>query len=164
MTANQPIFATVISTIEHLTKDVMDFQTAKLAFSVLTRMVFTWGGPDLQLQRAAIGDGDQCYGNPQPKLPGFDRFMMIKFSPTCWAMPSNPAFDPKDAQGKQVLSEAAALQKAIYNKTGQEYLSWLRNTELSGMGMDGGTIEEYLRTLCTSDTKEFQRFFKVGTL
>ena len=127
-------------------------------------MVFTWGGPDLQLQPAAIGDGDPCYGSPQPKLPGFDRFMMIKFSPTCWAIPSNPAFDPKDAQGKQVLGEAAALQKAIYNKTGQEYLSWLRDAELSGMGMDGGTIEEYLRALCTSDTKEFQRFFKVGTL
>ena len=127
-------------------------------------MVFTWGGPDLQLQPAAIGTGISSYGNPQPKLPGFDRFMMIEFSPTCWAIPSNPNFDPKDAQGKQVLGEAAALQKAIYNKTGQEYLNWLRDVELSGMGMDGGTIEEYLRALCTSDTKEFQRFFKVRTL
>ena len=127
-------------------------------------MVFTWGGPDLQLQSAPIGEGDPSHGSPQPKLPGFDRFMMITFSPTCWAIPSNPHFDPKDAQGKQVLGEAAALQKAIYNKTGQEYLSWLREAELSRVGMDSGTIEEYLRTLCTSDTKEFQRFFKVGTL
>lgn len=127
-------------------------------------MVFTWGGPDLKVQSAAIGDGNPSYGSPQPKLPGFDRFMMITFSPTCWAIPSNPHFDPKDAQGRQVLGEAAALQKAIYTKTGQEYLSWLRDAELSRMGMDRGTIEEYLRALCTLDTKEFQRFFKVGTL
>lgn len=127
-------------------------------------MVFTWGGPDLQLHPAVIGDGNPSYGSPQPKLPGFDRFMMITFSPTCWAMPSNPDFDPKDAQGKQVLGEAAALQKAIYTKTGQEYLNWLREAELSRMGMDSGTIEEYLRALCTSDIKEFQRFFKVRTL
>lgn len=127
-------------------------------------MVFTWGGPDLQLQFPAIEDGNASYRSPQPKLPGFDRFMMTTFSPTCWAIPSNPSFDPKDAQGKQVLGEAAGLQKAIYNKTGQQYLTWLRNAELNGMGMDAGTIDEYLRALCTSDTKEFQRFFKVSTL
>ena len=127
-------------------------------------MVFTWGGLDLQLQPSAVGDGNASYGSPQPKIPGFDRFMMTTFSPTCWAIPSNPNFDPKDAQGKQVLSEAAALQKAIYTKTGQEYLTWLREAELSGMGMDSGTIDEYLHALCTSDTKEFQHFFKVDTL
>ena len=90
--------------------------------------------------------------------------MIVTFSPTCWAIPSNPKFDPKDAQGKQVLGEAAALQKAIYTKTGQEYLNWLKDTELSGMGMDSGTINEYLHALCTSDTKEFQQFFKVCML
>ena len=127
-------------------------------------MVFTWGGPDLQLQSPPIEGGNCSYGIPQPSLPGFDRYMMITFSPTCWAIPSNPNFDPKDAQGKQVLGEAAALQKAIYAKTGQEYLTWLREAELSRMGMDTCTIEEYLRALCTSDTKEFQQFFKVRTL
>ena len=127
-------------------------------------MVFTWGGPDLRLQPPAIENRNPSYESPQPKLPGFDRFMMMTFSPTCWAIPSNPNFDPKDAQGKQVLGEAAALQKAIYTKTGQEYLTWLRDIELRRMGMDNGTIEEYLRALCTSETKEFQQFFKVGRL
>ena len=127
-------------------------------------MVFTWGGPDLRLQSPAIQNRNLPYESPQPNLPGFDRFMMMKFSPTCWAIPSNPNFDPKDAQGKQVLGEAAALQKAIYTKTGQGYLTWLRDVELSRMGMDNGTIEEYLRALCTSNTKEFQQFFKVFML
>ena len=87
---------------------------------------------------------------------------MTTFSPLCWAIPSNPNFDPKDAQGKQVLGEAAALQKAILTKTGQEYLNYLRDVELSGMGMDSGTISEYLSTLYSADIKVFQQFFKVG--
>ena len=127
-------------------------------------MAFTWGGPDFQSPASTIGDGTASYRSTRPKLPGFDRFMIVTFSPTCWAIPSNPKFDPKDAQGKQVLGEAAALQKAIYTKTGQEYLTWLKDTELSGMGMDSGTINEYLHALCTSDTKEFQQFFKVCAL
>lgn len=88
--------------------------------------------------------------------------MMTTFSPLCWAIPSNSNFDPKDAQGKQVLGEAAVLQKAILAKIGQEYLTWLRDIGLSGMGMDSGTIDEYLRALCNNDTKGFQRFFQVS--
>ncbi|KAL8733849.1 MAG: hypothetical protein Q9166_001837 [cf. Caloplaca sp. 2 TL-2023] len=145
--ANQAGFANVISTVEHLAKDASDFPTAKLAFTVLIRMVMIWGGPDIQT------------GSPQPSLPGFDRFMMERFSPLCWALPSQSNFDPKDAQGKQAMGEAAGLQKAIYTKAGDEYLSFLRNTELSSMGMDAGTVDEYLRALSTSDAKTFKQYF-----
>jgi len=145
-----------------LAKDINDFQTAKLAFSVLTRMVHTWGGPDIESPSSTTTNGQITSASPQPRLPGFDRFMMTTFSPLCWAIPSNSNFDPKDAQGKQVLGEAAVLQKAILAKIGQEYLTWLRDIGLSGMGMDSGTIDEYLRALCNNDTKGFQRFFQVG--
>lgn len=111
-------------------------------------MVMTWGGPDIQT------------GNPQPTLPGFDRFMMERFSPLCWALPSQPNFDPKDAQGRQAMGEAAGLQKAIHTKTGEEYLSFLRDTELSNMGMDAGTVDEYLRALSDPDAKAFKQYFQ----
>ncbi|KAL8783023.1 MAG: hypothetical protein Q9213_004920 [Squamulea squamosa] len=146
--ANQVGFANVITTIELLAKDASDFPTAKLAFAVLTRMVITWGGPDVQS------------GSPQPSLSGFDRFMMERFSPLCWSLPSQPNFDAKDAQGKQAMAEAAGLQKAIYIKTGEEYLNFLRNTGLSRMGMDAGTVDEYLRALSTSDAKTFKQYFQ----
>ncbi len=119
-------------------------------------MVLTWGGSGIQGSNGGIR-GQSL----EPKLPGFNQFMMTTFSPLCWAVPSNPNFDPKDAQGKQVLGEAAALQKAIYTKTGQEYLTYLKDVELSGMGMDGVTINEYLSALSQPDTKAFQQFFKV---
>lgn len=111
-------------------------------------MVLIWGGPDIQA------------GNPQPSLPGFDRFMMERFSPLCWALPSQPSFDPKDAQGRQAMGEAAGLQKAIYTKTGEEYLSFLKTTELSSMGMDAGTVDEYVRALSTADPKGFKQYFQ----
>ncbi|KAL8972081.1 MAG: hypothetical protein Q9183_000736 [Haloplaca sp. 2 TL-2023] len=147
---NQSGFANVISTIEHLAKDASDFPTAKLAFTVLTRMAMTWGGPDVQANNPS----------PQPSLPGFDHFMMERFSPLCWALPSQPHFDAKDAQGKQAMGEAASLQKAIFTKTGDRYLSHLRNHELSSMGMDSGTVDEYLRVLSSSDVKAFKQYFQ----
>lgn len=158
---NQPAFDGVILTIEHLAKDINDFPTAKLAFAVFTRMVTTWGGANLPAQPPSPGNGDVTVLTSQPTLPGFDQFMMTRFSPLSWAIPSNPNFDSKDAQGRQVLGEAAGLQKAIYAKMGQEYLAWLRDIELRGMGMDSGVIDEYLHALSTFDPKGFRHFFQV---
>lgn len=150
----------MISTIEHFSKDVTDFPTAKLALIVLTRMVTAWGGPDLPGQSSTVSTGDAPVA--QPSLPGFDRFMMERFSPLCWALPSDATFNPKDAQGRQVLGEAAGLQKAIYAKTGQAYVTWLRDVELRGMGMDEATTNEYLNALLTFDPKRFRKFFQVS--
>ncbi len=161
-TVNQPSFDAVLTTNEHLAKDIGDLPTARLAFIVLSRMVMTWGGPDVVSQPLSQGNGVVAEARPQPSLPGFDRFMMTRFSPLSWAIPSNSNFNSKDAQGKQVLGEAAGLQKAIHAKTGQEYLTWLREVELREMGMDSGTIEEYLRALCDLDVKGFRHFFQVG--
>jgi len=151
----------VISTIEHLARDNTDYPTAKFSFTVLTRMVFSWGGPDVIRQTTAVQNGNVAHGTPVPRLEGFDRFMMTRFSPLCWAIPSNANFDAKDAQAKQTLGEAAILQKAIYAKTGQDYLVWLRDVELSGMGMIQATIEGFLTALSSKDTREFQQYFKV---
>ena len=60
-----------------------------------------------------------------------------------------------------MLGEAAGLQRAIVSKNGQEYLTWLRDVELRGMGMDGSTIDEYLQALCTFDPKRFRQYFQV---
>ena len=114
-------------------------------------MTSSWGGPDVPISSLAV----------QPSLPGFDRFMMERFSPLCWALPSNSEFNPKDAQGKQVLGEAASLQKAILSKTGQAYLNWLRDAELRGMGMDESTTNDYLQALCNFDQKRFRQYFQV---
>lgn len=144
-----------------LAKDMNDVQTAKTTFLVLIRMVNTWGGPDIQAQ-AAASQGNSLA--PPATIPGFDRFIMTEFSPICWALATHPNFSSQDAQTRQVLGEAAGLQKAIYAKTGDKYLAWLRDYELSGMGMDSVSIEQYLRALSTSDVKGFRKFFQVKSL
>ena len=147
----------MITTIEHFAKDVTDLKTASRSFSVLIRMVSTWGGSNVVSQDGSVASE----ATPQ-NLEGFDRFIMTSFSPLCWALPSNPAFDSKDAQGRIALNEAASLQKAIYTKTGQEYFTYLRDIELPGMGMNAAVIEEYLGALGSSDVKGFQQYFRVS--
>ncbi|KAJ6186255.1 hypothetical protein N7519_007556 [Penicillium mononematosum] len=150
---NQSIFETVITTIEHFAKDIEDFTTAKMAFSVLGRMASCWGGPDIA---PAPANG----ATPaQAALPGFGGFMITRFSPLCWALPTTPSFNSKDAQAKQVLAEAGALQRTIYSKTGMEYAEYLRNQELPGMGMGAELIEEFLTAMGQLDVKGFRQFF-----
>ena len=126
---NQPIFETLISTIEHFSKDVEDYTTAKMAFSVFSKMGNSWGGPDIITH-------SQPQATPlESPLPGFGGFMITRLSPLCWVLPATPAFNAKDAQAKQVLSEVATLQRTIYSKMGPEYAEYLRMNELPGMGM-----------------------------
>ncbi|KAL5335793.1 Exportin-T [Aspergillus crustosus] len=150
---NQRIFDSVITTIEHFAKDVDDFTTAKMAFSVLAKMGSSWGGPDI------VPADSNGTASTQVALPGFGQFMITRFSPLCWALPATPTFNSKDAYAKQVLAEAGGLQRTIYSKTGMEYIEYLRDRELPGMGMGGDLVEEYVGTLSQSDLKGFRQFF-----
>ncbi|PYH48832.1 Ran GTPase-binding protein LOS1 [Aspergillus saccharolyticus JOP 1030-1] len=150
---NQPMFDTVITTIEHFAKDIEDFTTAKMAFSVLSKMGSSWGGPDI------APEGLNGAAGQQVALPGFGQFMISRLSPLCWALPATPSFNSKDAQAKQVLAEAGALQRTIYAKTGMEYLEYLRTQELPGMGMGGDLVEEFVGALSRLDLKGFRQFF-----
>lgn len=157
---NQPIFVLVINTVIHLAQDVQDYRTAKLALTVLGRFVANFGGPDVVAQiNGAKTNGVHVI---KAQLPGFDDFMMRRFSPICWSMPRNAAFDVKDAQARLALGEAAALQKAIYHKSGSPYVSFLQDSELTSVGMDATHIADYLQALTTLDVKGFQQYFKVG--
>jgi exportin-T len=126
-----------------------------MAFSVLVRMASSWGGPDIA-PAPANGAAPTAVA-----LPGFGGFMITRFSPLCWALPTTPSFNSKDAQAKQVLAEAGGLQRTIYSKTGMEYAEYLRGQELPGMGMGAPLIEEFLNALSQSDVKGFRQFFPV---
>ena len=153
---NQPIFETVIGTLEHFAKDIEDYPTAKMAFIVMARMCTTWGGPDTV---QSPGQKIEAPTGGQTAMPGFDQFMITRFSLLCWAMPSNQNFNSKDAQARQVLTEAAALQKTIYLKLGDRYLTWMRDNELRSMGMSDALMNEFLQKLSTSDMKAYKNFF-----
>lgn len=152
---NQPVFETVIGTLEHFARDVDDYPTAKMALQVIIKMCGVWGGPDVVSSAQLNGIAP----SPQPAMAGFDQYMITRFSPLCWAGPSNPNFNSKDGQARLVLNEAGSLQKTIYLKLGAQYLTWLRDNELRSMGMSDTMINDYLRKLSTADMKAFRSFF-----
>lgn len=123
-------------------------------------MVNIWGGPDVVPLQPQGGPNGVDHG-PHPVLPGFDQFIMTKFSPLVWAIPTNPSFNPKDAQAKHVLGEMAALHKAIYTKLGGVHLDWVREKELGGMGLNEKYVAEYLESLTKMDLRSFKLFFQV---
>ena len=76
-------------------------------------------------------------------------------------LPSNPNFNPRDAQARQLLFEAGALVKTIHLKTGQEYIGYLQS-ELPGLGWNEATTQAYLEALVSSDLRKFRQYFQVG--
>ena len=153
---NQPFFDTIIGTLEHFGRDPTDLRTAKTALQVLNRMASIWGGHGVaEVQNQVNGNGVTS----QKALPGFDEFMMTRFSPVTWALATEPSFNPRDAQARSVLSEAASLQLSIYDKTGDKYLVWLRDNELKRMGMEQNMINSYLSNLSELDIKAFRAYF-----
>ncbi|KAF2997396.1 pre-tRNA nuclear export protein [Curvularia kusanoi] len=156
--ANQATFEPVVSSIETFARDTRDYQTARLAICVIIRMIDVWSGPD------KVGPG----ANATPTtpgtdpLPGFDNYVLERFSPLVWSIPAAPGFNSKDAQAKQVLHETANLQTEIIKKVGEPYAECLRN-DLSGMGA-GDVVDQYLRTLAgafegAKKEKEWRSFF-----
>lgn len=154
-TTNQPHFETVIESIEHFTKDISDPTTAKMAFQLLARMCMVWGGQDVVPGQTP----PEMTQTGQQELPGFKQFMTSRFSPLCWAMPSNPNFNPKDGQSRQVLMEAAALQKMIYAKNGHDYITYMQNTELPSLGLQGPMMADFFSKLTTLDVKAWKSWF-----
>ncbi|KAF2270875.1 Exportin-T [Lojkania enalia] len=159
--ANQATFQTIITSLDTFARDTRDYPTARLAISVVIRMISVWGGPD------KIGPGANATPTSpiaaQPPIPGFDTFAMGTFSPLAWSVPGSAGFNLKDAQAKQVLQETASLQAEIVKKVGEPYVERLKQ-ELAGMGMNQEMVDQYLRTLAggiedQKREKEWRTFF-----
>jgi exportin-T len=125
------------------------------------RMINVWSGPD------KVGPGaKQTPTSPvttEAPLPGFENYVVERFSPLAWSIPATPGFNSKDAQAKQVLYEAANLQTEIVKKVGEPYVERLKS-DLSGNGVGPDDVDQYLRTLAgalegTKKEKEWRNFF-----
>lgn len=153
---NQATFEPLLSSLEHFCRDAHDLSTAKLAYGVLTRMTSVWGGPDLTI---TSDNGAAESETPSPVVPGFDTFVISRFSPLTWQLMRHPSFSAKDGQARLALGEAAALQWTVLRKCGAQYERHLRAEELPGMGMNEGMMDEYIRRLRTGDLREYKKQF-----
>ena len=151
---NQQNFDPLLTTLEHFCRDATDYPTARLALSVLAKMTSVWGGPDL-----TIPPSPENPQPPAPTMPGFDTFIVQRFSPLTWSLLSSPSFNPKDAQARSVLGEAATLQWTILRKTGMEYERHLRETEMPTMGFPQNIVDEYMKKLESDNVRDFKKYF-----
>ena len=144
--------------------------TARMSFSVLTKMVSVWGGPDiapLQMMAAAQKIGPDKTAQPPnspndnqrpcPVVPGFGEFAIRRFSPLSWAIPSGVGFNPsKDFQARNLVHEIANMQQEMYKKTGQMYLEALAQ-ELGSMGLGQNEIGAYVGKV-SSENRAFREY------
>ena len=74
-------------------------------------------------------------------------------------MLSDQAFKPAtDAQAKQVLTEVAGLEQAIYLKTGSMFVQHLHQSFFPSLGIDGSA---YIKSLTTSpDRRAFANYLQ----
>ena len=124
-------------------------------------MTSVWSGPD-KIGPGANADPSSPVAS-QTTIPGFDNYVVDRFSPLVWTIPASPGFNSKDAQAKQVLYEAANLQAEIVKKVGEPFVERLKS-DLRGMGVGEVVIDQYLRTLAGAfegqkKEKEWKNFF-----
>ncbi|KAI0123876.1 armadillo-type protein [Xylariales sp. AK1849] len=156
--ANQGFFESLIASILNLAGDVDsgNLPASKLAFGLLSKMAAVWGGPDVA--NIAVNPSAPT-GSASPVIPGFDQFLMDRFHSVCWEVMRNPQFKPsQDAQTRQVLTEIAGLEQAIYLKTGEAFIQHLQASLFPGLGIDGN---DFLRQMTTSmDRKSFSKYLQ----
>jgi exportin-T len=154
---NQTTFENIISAVEHFARDPTDLLTARSAFGIINRMVTVWGGPDVMpvaVSHPPLNSPTDVAGSPM--IPGFDTFIISRFSPLSWAIPSTPGFKAKDPNARQLIYEIAGMQQEILKKTGQAYLAAL-SLELQSMGAGEQDIEGYMLKL-RGENKGFRDF------
>ncbi|KAF2476232.1 Exportin-T [Lindgomyces ingoldianus] len=159
--ANQSTFDTIITSLDTFARDNNDYPNARLALTVLIRMTAVWGGPDKIGPTTNSNTASPM--TAQAPLPGFDSFVVTRFSPLAWSIPASPGFNSKDAQAKQVTMEAAGLQAEIVKKIGEPYVERLRE-ELRGMGAGQEMVDQYLGKLAGAletqkKEKDWRNFF-----
>ncbi|KAK3058003.1 pre-tRNA nuclear export protein [Extremus antarcticus] len=148
--ANQAIFDTFITTVTRFAVDPADPQSARLAFSALSRMTIIWGGPDIALGSSTA---------PAPALPGFDGFILTQFAPLPWTLVSSQGFNPADAQMRSVIQETAQLQWTVLRKVGVQYQRQLEG-ELRSLGVGEEMVGRFVEGLW-GDVLGFRKFFGV---
>ncbi|XP_022238268.1 exportin-T-like isoform X1 [Limulus polyphemus] len=130
----------VLLTIIQGAVDFPDPVAQKTCFSILRKMVEFWGGPE--------------------GVAGFVEFMYKSIVPACFLAPLKDTFDLTDAQTILALTESALCLKAVYEKRGDEFISFLHTEYLPTMNVSPQQITDYCHAL-KSESKVFKNYLKI---
>lgn len=161
---NSQAFSSVMQTVLSDSKDISDPTTEKTALSTLHKMFGVWGDGYMRADSSVSSTSSssspqvQTFGEGNP-VPGFDdSFIFEHFSGACWELIAKPGFNPKDAQLRACLGEAAALQKTLVERK-PHYAQYLAERYLPMVGLPSDLSQEYTKNLTSLTKKDFKKYF-----
>ncbi|KAI9101118.1 armadillo-type protein [Phlyctochytrium arcticum] len=169
--ANSSRLNAVVQSVLHYVKDTGDRTAQKLAFSVLSKMVVSWGaaegnhlkGVDAKNHKKAAHSSTSIKVSnfaPKSPLPGFDQFIYENILPVLFEVPMSASFNQSDGQCYLVMSEISNLQKTLVNAQNGRYIDFLRNVYLPSIGCPPQTAQEFVGALQEKDTKALRVYLQ----
>lgn len=143
----------IIKSVIHYASDPSDIYTCRSATSCLTKMIQLWGNGELEAASAEETVFDQGQ-----KIEGFEQ-IVLEFSSICWQVPASAGFNLQDAQSKILVTEFGNIQKHIYLKKGDQFLSYLMEQYFPQIGVPDNAAKDYVEKLQSMDAKEFKKYF-----
>ncbi|KAF9353934.1 pre-tRNA nuclear export protein, partial [Mortierella sp. NVP85] len=157
----------ILQSVLHYAQDMSDVPVSRMAFGILLRAVNSWGSQSENAggYGAPVGNGSRS-GSVSPdyserlEAPGFYQFMYEHIVRVTFEVPLKPTFDLQDGQSMLVLGEIAGLQKAIVQKQGDVFLSYLSQVYLPSINCPPDLAQEYVQALQQLDAKQFKKYFQ----
>lgn len=143
----------IIKSVIHYASDPTDIYTCRSAASCLTKMIQLWGNGELEAASAEESVFDQGQ-----KIDGFEQ-IVLEFSGLCWQVPASSGFNLQDAQSKILVTELGNIQKHIYLKKGDQFLSYLVEQYFPQIGVPDNAAKDYVEKLKTLENKDFKKYF-----
>lgn len=154
---NRSSFQAVLESIILYSGDITEPTVQKHALVALNKMLMTWGNGVVAAD--ATTPGVEFFGLGLP-VPGFEEQNLFEqYSQVCWSLPTKPGFNPRDAQLRIALGEAAALLKALFDFKGQSYATYLDQVFLPQLGMPKPMADEFIQNLGNLKPKDFRKFY-----
>lgn len=154
---NTMAFSNIMECIFLFSSDMDDPQVQKLAISTLSKMLPIYGDGEVKPDPASTDT--EIFGKGMI-VNGFnDQFVFEQYTRVCWELPSKPGFNIRDAQTRLVVSEAAALQRAIYERKGPVYVTYLSGQYFPSIGLPDDMAQDYLNNLSQLASKDFKKYF-----
>ncbi|KAF9961993.1 pre-tRNA nuclear export protein [Modicella reniformis] len=166
--ANRQHLNLILQSVLHYAQDMSDVPVSRMAFGILLRAVNSWGSQGENsggITPTVVNDNKS--GSVSPDLserleaPGFYQFMYEHIIRITFEVPMKPTFDLQDGQSMLVLGEIAGLQKAMAQKQGDVFLSYLSQVYLPSINCPADLAQEYVQALQQLDTKQFKKYFQV---
>ncbi|KAI9138013.1 armadillo-type protein [Paraphysoderma sedebokerense] len=136
----QPHLGSLVSSIVHYALDTGDKTGQKIAINVFGKLIGSGFGS---------GGGEEL-----------ERMVFESVARICFEMTMGSGFDVKDGKSLVIISEVSLLQKTTLSKYGPNYITYLLQVYLPGIGCPPELGQEYVNAMQNLDGKKWSDWVK----